>query len=51
MKNFFQTFEAFSLSLVDEKDFFEDDPKTHIYDLYIQLFNVRKNQRYVTYKL
>jgi hypothetical protein len=51
IKRFYQSFEALAFSLLGENNFFESNPKYHIYDLYIQHFDVEKTSRFKKSKL
>lgn len=51
IKRFYQNFETLAFSLLDDSNFFTSNPKYHIYDLYIEHFDVEKTSRYIRRKL
>lgn len=51
VKRFYQSFEGLAFSLLDENEFFRANPASHIYDLYVQTFDVQKVSRFVTRRL
>jgi hypothetical protein len=51
IKRFYQNFETLAFGLSEHSKFFESNPKYHIYDLYIQHFDVEKTKRFKKTKI